>query len=87
LIIHGDWHDLDSAALRTAHSAFGYAGQSCISVQRVFVERKIFQTFVWKLVDITEKLVSGAPSNEAPRSARSSGQAMPIESRPGLPRP
>jgi acyl-CoA reductase-like NAD-dependent aldehyde dehydrogenase len=30
----------------------------------VFVERKIFQTFVWKLVDITEKLVSGAPSNE-----------------------
>jgi len=65
LIVHGDWHDLDDAALRTAHAAFGYAGQSCISVQRVFVERKIFQTFVWKLVDITAKLVSGNPADEA----------------------
>jgi acyl-CoA reductase-like NAD-dependent aldehyde dehydrogenase len=65
LIIHGDWPDLDEAALRTAHAAFGYAGQSCIGVQRVFVERRIFQTFVWKLVDIAEKLVSGDPANEA----------------------
>jgi acyl-CoA reductase-like NAD-dependent aldehyde dehydrogenase len=64
LIIHSDWHDLDEAALRTAHAAFGFAGQSCISVQRVFVERKIFQTFVWKLVEITAKLVSGDPSGE-----------------------
>ena len=39
LIVHGDWPDLDDAAERTAHAAFGYAGQSCISVQRVFVER------------------------------------------------
>ena len=38
LIIHGDWPDLDEAAARTAHAAFGYAGQSCISVQRVFVD-------------------------------------------------
>ena len=45
LIVHSDWPDLDEAALRTAHAAFGYAGQSCISVQRVFVERGIFQTF------------------------------------------
>jgi acyl-CoA reductase-like NAD-dependent aldehyde dehydrogenase len=65
LIIHGDWHDLDEAALRTAHAAFGFAGQSCISVQRVFVERKIFQTFLWKLVEITAKLVSGNPSDES----------------------
>ena len=46
LIVHGDWQDLDDAAVRTAHAAFGYAGQSCISVQRVFVERSIFQTFL-----------------------------------------
>jgi hypothetical protein len=43
--------DLDDAARRTAHAAFGFAGQSCISVQRVFVERSIFQTFLWKVVD------------------------------------
>jgi len=65
LIVHGDWHDLDEAALRTAHAAFGYAGQSCISVQRIFVERRVFQTFLWKLVEITAKLVSGNPSDEA----------------------
>ena len=34
-------------------------------MQRVFVERKIFQTFVWKVVEITAKLVSGDPSEEA----------------------
>src|SRR6202453_3486856 len=62
LIIHSDWHDLDEAALRTAHAAFSFAGQSCISLQRVFVERKIFQTFLWKLVEVTAKLVSGNPS-------------------------
>ena len=51
--------------MRTAHGAFGFAGQSCISVQRVFVERSIFQTFVWKVVDVAEKMVVGDPSNEA----------------------
>ncbi len=65
LIVHGDWPDLDDAALRTAHAAFGFAGQSCISVQRVFVERRIFQSFLWKLVDIAAKLVPGNPADEA----------------------
>jgi acyl-CoA reductase-like NAD-dependent aldehyde dehydrogenase len=65
LIIHGDTPDLDDAALRTAHAAFGFAGQSCISVQRVYVERRIFQTFTWKLVEIAAKLVSGNPADEA----------------------
>jgi acyl-CoA reductase-like NAD-dependent aldehyde dehydrogenase len=65
LIVHGDWQDLDEAAQRTAQAAFGYAGQSCISVQRVFVERKIFQTFLWKLVEITAKMASGDPADEA----------------------
>jgi acyl-CoA reductase-like NAD-dependent aldehyde dehydrogenase len=55
MIVHGDWLDLDEAAVRTAHAAFNYAGQSCVSVQRVFVERRIFQT----------KLVAGNPSDEA----------------------
>jgi acyl-CoA reductase-like NAD-dependent aldehyde dehydrogenase len=64
LIVHGDWPDLDEAALRTAHAAFGFAGQSCISVQRVFVERRVFQTFLWKVVDHAKKLVAGNPSDE-----------------------
>jgi len=65
LVLHSDWKDLDDAALRTAHAAFNFAGQSCISLQRVFVERSIFQTFLWKVVDIAEKLVIGDPGNEA----------------------
>jgi acyl-CoA reductase-like NAD-dependent aldehyde dehydrogenase len=65
LIVHGDWPDLDESAVRTAHSAFSYAGQSCVSVQRVFVERSIFQTFLWKVVEATAKLAAGDPSGEA----------------------
>jgi len=65
LIVHGDWHDLDAAALRTAHAAFGFAGQSCISLQRVFVERAIFQTFLWKVVEHAARMVAGNPADEA----------------------
>ena len=65
LIVHGDWPDLDEAALRTAHAAFAYAGQSCVSVQRVFVERSIFQTFLWKVVELAVKMAVGDPALEA----------------------
>jgi acyl-CoA reductase-like NAD-dependent aldehyde dehydrogenase len=65
LIVHSDWPDLDEAALRTAHAAFGYAGQSCIGVQRVFAERRVFQSFVWKVVECTAHLVAGNPAEEA----------------------
>jgi acyl-CoA reductase-like NAD-dependent aldehyde dehydrogenase len=65
LIVHSDWPDLDEAAILTVHAAFGYSGQSCISLQRVFVERTVFQTFLWKVVEHTTKLIAGNPSEEA----------------------
>lgn len=65
LIVHGDWPDLEGAALRTTLGAFSYAGQSCISVQRVFVERPVFQSFLWKVVEHAKKLVSGNPADES----------------------
>jgi acyl-CoA reductase-like NAD-dependent aldehyde dehydrogenase len=65
LIVHSDWKDLDDAAQRTAHAAFNFAGQSCISVQRVYVERAIFQTFLWKVVEMADKLATGDPANES----------------------
>jgi acyl-CoA reductase-like NAD-dependent aldehyde dehydrogenase len=64
LIVHGDWPDLDTAAQRTVHGAFGFSGQTCISVQRIFVERSIFQTFLWKVVEIAAKLKAGNPLDE-----------------------
>jgi acyl-CoA reductase-like NAD-dependent aldehyde dehydrogenase len=65
LIVHSDWRDLDTAAERAAMAAFGFAGQSCVGLQRVFVERAVFQTFLWKVVDCAAKLVAGDPSDEA----------------------
>ena len=65
LIVHSDWPNLDEAALRTAHAAFGYAGQSCIGLQRVFAERRVFQSFVWKVVECAAHLVAGNPAEEA----------------------
>jgi acyl-CoA reductase-like NAD-dependent aldehyde dehydrogenase len=64
LIVHNDWPDLEEAAQRTAAAAFSYAGQSCISVQRVYVHRAVFQTFLWKVVDAAKKLVVGNPLDE-----------------------
>jgi acyl-CoA reductase-like NAD-dependent aldehyde dehydrogenase len=65
LIVHSDWADLDLAAARTAHAAFAYAGQSCVSVQRAFVDHSVFQTYLWKVVEHTAKLVAGDPTEEA----------------------
>jgi acyl-CoA reductase-like NAD-dependent aldehyde dehydrogenase len=65
LIVCADWPDMDEAAVRTVHAAFNYAGQSCISVQRVFVERAVYQTFLWKVVEVAAKLAVGDPSVEA----------------------
>jgi len=64
LIVHGDWDNLDEAAMRTVAGAFGFSGQTCISVQRIFVERRIYQTFLWKVVEIAAKLKLGNPSDE-----------------------
>jgi acyl-CoA reductase-like NAD-dependent aldehyde dehydrogenase len=64
LIVHGDWSELDEAAERVVAGAFGYAGQSCISVQRVYVERPVYQSLLWKVVALTQKLAVGDPALE-----------------------
>jgi acyl-CoA reductase-like NAD-dependent aldehyde dehydrogenase len=64
LIVHSDWPDLDGVAMRTAHGAFGYSGQSCISVQRVYVHRPVFQTLLWKVVERAQKMGRGNPAEE-----------------------
>ena len=65
VIVHSDATDLDAVAARVAIGAFGYAGQSCISVQRVYVQRSIYQTLLWKVVERAEKMVRGNPAEEA----------------------
>lgn len=63
-IVHSD-AEIDYAAQRVANGAFTYAGQSCISVQRVFVQKKKYEEFLAALVPIAEKLKAGDPMSEA----------------------
>lgn len=56
--------DLDDVAARLATHAFSFAGQSCISVQRIYVERAAYDAFVERFVPRVEALVVGDPSEE-----------------------
>ena len=53
--------DVDWAAKRVATGGFAYAGQSCISVQRVFVHEAVYDEFTANLVARVEALVVGDP--------------------------
>ena len=56
--------DLADAAARLAANAFSFAGQSCISVQRIYVERSAYDAFVEQFVPRVEALVVGDPADE-----------------------
>lgn len=64
VIIDEDPPDFDFAASRNAWGAFYQAGQSCISVQRIYVHKNIFDRFVEKFIDETKKLKLGDPMLE-----------------------
>jgi glyceraldehyde-3-phosphate dehydrogenase (NADP+) len=57
--------DLDLAAQRCAAGGFGYAGQTCIAVQRVFVHQSIADLFTTKLLMHVARLRAGDPADEA----------------------
>lgn len=63
-VIVADDADLDDAAARLAANAFSFAGQSCISVQRIYVERSVYDTFLERFVPRVEALVLGDPADE-----------------------
>jgi acyl-CoA reductase-like NAD-dependent aldehyde dehydrogenase len=56
--------DVAAAATKVAQNAFAFAGQSCISVQRVYVERSAYDEFVETLVPLVEALTVGDPADE-----------------------
>jgi glyceraldehyde-3-phosphate dehydrogenase (NADP+) len=53
--------DLAWAIKRLVVGAFGYAGQVCISVQRIFVHRARFDEFITRLVDAARQVKVGDP--------------------------
>jgi glyceraldehyde-3-phosphate dehydrogenase (NADP+) len=63
VIVHRD-ADLDYAAERVAWGGFQYAGQSCISVQRVYVHADVYEAFRDELVRRVNALKVGDPLDE-----------------------
>ena len=54
----------DSTADKLAANAFSFAGQSCISVQRIYVMADAWDDFVGSFVPKVEALTVGAPADE-----------------------
>jgi acyl-CoA reductase-like NAD-dependent aldehyde dehydrogenase len=63
VIVHGD-ADLDEAAEKLAANAFSFAGQSCISVQRIYVQKWAYDEFLERFLPRVEQLVLGDPADE-----------------------
>ena len=63
VIVAGD-ADVSTAAAKVSQNAFAFAGQSCISVQRVYVERSAYDEFVKQLLPLVEALNVGDPADE-----------------------
>ncbi len=62
VIVHEDC-DLSRAAARIIEGGFSQAGQVCISVQRVFVHRPVYDTLLARLCERAEALVVGDPAD------------------------
>ena len=64
VIVHSDT-DIAYAAERCVMGGFSYAGQSCISVQRILVERPVYGEFLDLFVAGVAKLQTGDPLDES----------------------
>lgn len=62
-IIHSD-ADLDHAVGRILAGGFAFSGQSCVSVQRIFVERSVYDRFLELLTPRVRQLKVGDPASE-----------------------
>jgi acyl-CoA reductase-like NAD-dependent aldehyde dehydrogenase len=56
--------DVEEAATKLAANAFSFAGQSCISVQRIYVQRAAYEDFVGRFVEKVQALKVADPAEE-----------------------
>jgi acyl-CoA reductase-like NAD-dependent aldehyde dehydrogenase len=63
VIVLGD-ADVEGAAAKLAANAFSFAGQSCISVQRIYVEGGAYDAFLEAFLPRVEALKVGDPGEE-----------------------
>jgi acyl-CoA reductase-like NAD-dependent aldehyde dehydrogenase len=59
-IVHGD-ADLTKAVPQCIEAGFGLSGQSCISTQRIYVQRPLYEEFVDRLVAAAQSRKVGDP--------------------------
>jgi acyl-CoA reductase-like NAD-dependent aldehyde dehydrogenase len=63
-VIVDETADLDDVTSRVATHGYSFAGQSCISIQRVYVQRAVCDEFLTKLTPKVEALSLGDPADE-----------------------
>jgi acyl-CoA reductase-like NAD-dependent aldehyde dehydrogenase len=64
VVVCDDWPDLDWAAQRIATFSNYQAGQSCIAVQRVYVDRRVLDPLTARVVAAVQALGTGDPADE-----------------------
>lgn len=64
IIVEAD-ADLDEAAQGVVQSAFGFQGQKCSACSRAIIHTDVYDTMLEKIVERTEKLISGDPTEQS----------------------
>jgi len=64
VIVHSD-ADVTYAAERCVAGGFGYSGQTCISVQRIYVQQVAYENFLSTLLAGVKKLRMGNPADDS----------------------
>ncbi|MGW9331770.1 aldehyde dehydrogenase family protein [Bosea sp. NPDC055594] len=70
--------NLDQAARECAAAGFVRSGQSCISVQRIYVEQPVYQAFVEKFVMQVAPMQIGGPAAISPMVDAASAQRVKL---------
>ncbi|WP_298830163.1 aldehyde dehydrogenase family protein [uncultured Planococcus sp.] len=64
-VVIDDVEDIQSVANRCVEGAFTFAGQVCISLQRIFVKKELYEEFSQAMLQSVEKWKIGDPANES----------------------
>lgn len=56
--------DMEKVAQRCVEGAFAYSGQTCISVQRIYVQKSLYNEFMQSFIEQTKQVKVGAPTEE-----------------------
>lgn len=63
IVVHDD-ADLETAARAACRGGYVNAGQTCISVQRVYVQEKVYERFTAMFVEMVKALKTGDPIDD-----------------------